>query len=210
MAKTPLARPEAPPGPQFQFFDLLQQTVRRHGDLSLDAIVKKGFYASRAVLHRWLIGPKLPPRRMLDELAGVLGFSEEEREALIDAFSAAQEDHIHRQRYGVQEQLPAPPAGRSARSVFQQSLRDLMLAAGSPPYRVIERRAMHRDPPFSMSTSRLSDWLNGKSLPASREDLVALVAVLNREAQRLNFSGHLASWQEWDRLWQAARSERRV
>ncbi|MFD9944135.1 hypothetical protein ACFWYW_27370 [Nonomuraea sp. NPDC059023] len=104
MPKKPLGEPKAPYGPQYDFFDLLQRTIRRHDDPSLRELGLT-VHRSRAVIHRYVLGPKLPSRDLLDRLLRALSCTEEETEAVNAGYAAAYEDQIRRRRAAPRDPL---------------------------------------------------------------------------------------------------------
>lgn len=194
MAKKPLGEPKAPRGPQYRFFDLLQRTVRLHGDPSLDTIRGMGLYCSRQVLHRALIGPMLPSRKLLEELLRVLQCSDEARRRILAAYEEAQEDRIQRMRHSA---LPTSVlidhrANSSTANEFRDRLLELYRWSGQPSLRWIERQT--RLPP-----STVHGWLQGDHIPANYDALISLLQFLRDRPLRGN------EHQEWEKLWDAAR-----
>lgn len=213
MAKRPLKEPDAPPGPQYDFFDLLQRLVRRHGDLPLSKIVKKGMYTSRQVLHRGLVGPDLPSRDFVSALVTVLECSEEEKAAALTAYEAANEDRIERNRRyrprhppglpGATDSLqaPRPPDQAHTLQEFTERLSVLRKAAGNPSLRELERH-------INVRRSTLSDWFTGQSMPRDADSLAGLVRFLEA-SQEEGASMSESDIKSWIRAWeQVRRSER--
>jgi DNA-binding transcriptional regulator YiaG len=199
MAKRPLGAPKAPPGPQLEFFDLLQQTVRQHGDLPLSEIVNGGLYCSRQVLHRALVGPALPSRKLVEQLTHVLGCSTSETEAVTRAYRAAQEDQIQRQRQTGAPTRRAQPSS-AARDALAEELRAVRDASGLS----ISRLSSHGREVY-VPRSTLYDWLSGRSLPRSESELLTLIELLERATGR-----PLKTRAWWVTTWRKAREEHRL
>jgi hypothetical protein len=92
---------------------------------------------------------------------------------------------------------------------FAGALRRLHEQAGCPSYDRLIRLASERRPPVRLSRSALSDWLSGKTLPASEPVVVfvvsALAASIADPAVRDTFD---LGW--WRRAWRQARTEKRA
>jgi hypothetical protein len=215
VAKRPLKRPEAPAGPQYDFFDVLQKMVRNHGDLPLREIAK-GLYATPQVLHRALVGPDLPSCGLMKRLVEVLGCTPREQEAVFQAYTEANEDRIERRRRSLPmpaSEASAPPVPIEAtggpgpaRTLFTQNLQALYKQARSPSLRTIIKRGRSQDPPVKLSVSSLSDWLTGKSVPSDPEAVRFLTTYLTKHAR---FYGRQATTEpeEWLTVWNEARKE---
>ncbi|WP_406321829.1 hypothetical protein [Streptomyces sp. NBC_00519] len=191
--KKPLREPQAPPGPQHDFFDLLQRYVRRYGNKSLADLVSEGnIYCTRQALHRALVGPKLPSRKLVSEIVRAVNCTAGEEETVLSAYDAACDDQLEQSRRTerkaatVEPGRPALPhdsfsVARAERQ-FAQTLRELHVQAGSPPLRLLEQRGALDDPSVRLRPSTVSDWLNGKSIPSSGPAFRTLIRVLNELA----------------------------
>lgn len=179
MAKKPIGEPKVPPGPQHQFFDHLQRLVRRYGDLSLEAIVVRGLYCSPQVLHRALVGPKLPSRRLVQALVNVLGCMDEDKGVALKLFELAQEDQIQRSRNSPIGMVK-PSAG--AWEELQKRISEPYAAAGSPSIRRIAQEVARLYPQRALTPSTLHSWLTGATLPRRFEDLMAFVGAIENIA----------------------------
>ncbi|MFI6485200.1 hypothetical protein ACIBH1_45330 [Nonomuraea sp. NPDC050663] len=224
MPKKPLGRPKAPPGPQYDFFDLLQRTVRRHDDPSLDQLAL-ATHRSKAVLHRHLVGPRLPSVDLLDRLLRALKCSQEEREAIGAAYTAAHEDQIERTR-NAQQQQPAESRpvtdlaydlsflrqqGLLAMYEWASELRRLRADAGNPSLRAImdeaDRQGIQR-----ISRGGLAEWLTGRGMPRKFEAVEPVMEMLERVGTGVGVDSEVDPLRRdhWRKLYNRAQSERNL
>lgn len=97
----------------------------------------------------------------------------------------------------------------SASAQFAAELRRLYQAAGKPPLKQVVMQASRRKPPVSLTTSGLSDWLNGRAVPRSADGLRFLVGYLRAVAQRTgNQAGRTA--EQWEALRTRAWTEKHL
>src|SRR5262249_17321915 len=88
---------------------------------------------------------------------------------------------------------------------FTEALKALYRAAGSPEYRRLVEQAAGRRPPVRLSVQSISDWLRGKSVPASWLVVRFLIVHLSElAAQR----GTPVPVLDWARLHEQARRAR--
>ncbi|GAA2301781.1 hypothetical protein GCM10010234_50870 [Streptomyces hawaiiensis] len=209
MAKKPLKAPDAAAGPQYDFFDLLQRLVRSHGNSSLADLVRNtGLYCSRQALHRALVGPKLPSRKLVIELVRCLGCTDAEEKEALHAYDSACADQIDQKRGG----RVAVAGSEADRDMFARVLHDLYEAAGRPSMRMIERMARANDPEVPMSVSSLSDWISGRTIPRDPRSVRMLAAVLRKQAERLGLPMEevVASPTALEGFWRASASRRHL
>lgn len=212
MVKRSLGAPKVPRGPQYDFFDLLQGIVRRHGDLSLSDLVAQGVRCSRQVLHRVLVGPDLPSRPLVAMLLDVLNCSDEEKKAVEGALLRAQEDRIRRRRrdqtMAGDKSNPAQPLRRTQLlriKDFQRELHQLRAAAGSPSFRDIAARSGQYG--LLLPRSTLGDWFQGQHIPSNFDALLVLVHTLEAMRSAQDGSETRVDLEKWRSLWAAARPE---
>ncbi|MHA5049071.1 SAV_2336 N-terminal domain-related protein [Streptomyces sp. SD15] len=91
---------------------------------------------------------------------------------------------------------PSDSHAPSASTTLADALRALHMLAGAPPYRVIVRHGAAQSPPVRLSTTYLSDWLNGRTIPAAPQGLHCVTTFLR----------HLAGLEE-DHAWSPERFE---
>jgi hypothetical protein len=172
MAKKPLKEPDAPRGPQYDFFLLVQQLVLTHGDESVAGIASRMF-CSRQVLYRALTGPKLPSRRLVEELVQALGCSAHDRSEALAAWEAAVTDQRRFRRSGESGQPPQrqtqAPLRRSGRplgpledttpgtTMFASNLRALASNNGATVRQLAEE--------MSLAPSTMSRYFSGRRIP---------------------------------------------
>jgi hypothetical protein len=89
---------------------------------------------------------------------------------------------------------------------FAAMLRALYERAGSPTLSALVRQGRVQQPPVVVSTSSLSDWLAGRSVPSQQPVVQFLVVCLAQQARQVGRAGAPAGWA---RLWEAAVEERR-
>ncbi|MFC8965495.1 hypothetical protein [Streptomyces sp. NPDC057094] len=89
---------------------------------------------------------------------------------------------------------------------FTAMLKGLYERAGSPALSVLVRQGQQQQPPIELSTSSLSDWLAGQSVPSQARVVQWLVAHLAQRARQADHAGPPAGWM---RLWEGALDERR-
>jgi hypothetical protein len=200
MAKKPLREPNAPPGPQYDFFDLLQRLIRDHGNKPLAALASGGrassearVYCSPQALHRAVVGPKLPSMKLLLELVRVLGCSENDQEQVRQAYSAAYADQIERSRRSNRRLAAVhDPEPQLATQRFLEQFQSLL----SQPEKLSQREVASR---VGLSPATLSRWFSGRALPR-QEVLEKLLRELGPVTE------HDRS--EFRRLWHEAHEER--
>ncbi|WP_175411409.1 hypothetical protein [Streptomyces sp. TRM64462] len=90
--------------------------------------------------------------------------------------------------------------------VFAAMLKALYERAGAPTLSALVRQGRLQQPPVVLSTSSLSDWLAGRSVPSRQPVVQFLVVGLARQARQAGRAGAPAGWA---RLWEAAVEERR-
>lgn len=71
---------------------------------------------------------------------------------------------------------------QDAAGTFSLALRQLYEDAGSPTLSALAHEGAAHRPPVRLALSSLSDWLNGRSLPASEAAVALLVAALSAQA----------------------------
>ncbi|MEU1520507.1 hypothetical protein ABZ490_51905 [Streptomyces sp. NPDC005811] len=218
MAKKPLGEPQAPPGPQYEFFDVLQRYVRRYGNKSLAELVSEGnIYCTRQALHRALVGPKLPSRKLVHEIVRAVNCTIEEAETVLSAYDAACNDQLAHKRRADREtaaekdQRSLTPhvsmTGHAAQDL-NAFLHDLYLAAGRPSLREIENHASRLNPAVRMSKTTIHGWLTSKTIPMEFASLEVLIQILTQSASRLGVRPPLDSIEAAKRLWVRAVTER--
>jgi hypothetical protein len=94
-------------------------------------------------------------------------------------------------------------AGGTPPERFAAALRALYTAAGAPPYRVLVRQGAGQRPQVKLTDSSLSDWINGRSVPADLAAVRFLVGYLESIAGR---RGHQARGHGW---WSALHAQAR-
>jgi hypothetical protein len=200
VAKRRLGVPLAPPGPQYDFFALMQDYVLRRGDKSLKTLASE-MSRSRQALHRALRGPDLPSRELVQHMIKNLFAEDEEgcrsasKEAL-DAWTEAVADRIQQER-GNKPARVGPTAYELALLRFAQGLEEVRGLAGRPSLANISRRGTG-----SLNKSAMSDWLRGRTLPGSFDRVVEMLdAMLRDRVPPAVIVGHR---QRLERLWQAA------
>ncbi|WP_316757857.1 hypothetical protein [Streptomyces herbicida] len=182
MAKRRLGVPQVPPGPQYDFFALMQDFVLRCGDKSL-ATMSNEMNRSRQSLHRALRGPDLPSRDLVEHIVKTLfAGNDEERAPAVDraltAWTEAVSDRTQRERgHGTQDREPLNRY-RAALAQFSEALREAHSQAGRPAISMIEHRARQMRHPANISRSAVSDWMRGKALPSSYDRVRDLVTVM--------------------------------
>ncbi|MFI1386413.1 hypothetical protein [Embleya sp. NPDC020886] len=102
----------------------------------------------------------------------------------------------------------AKDAGGGA-AELARSLRELWERAGSPTYATLVRRGAGQRPPVALGTTVLSDWFNGRGVPADPVRFAFVVTWLEREAARIDPSHVATPTAGWERLRTAAERERR-
>ncbi|MFI1386355.1 tetratricopeptide repeat protein [Embleya sp. NPDC020886] len=90
-----------------------------------------------------------------------------------------------------------------------RSLRELWERAGSPTYATLVRRGAGERPAVVLRTTVLSDWFNGRGVPADPVRFAFLVTWLEREATRIDHSHVATPAAGWEGLRTAAERERR-
>lgn len=182
MAKRRLGVPQAPAGPQFEFFALMQDFVLRCGDMSLEAMSKE-MNRSRQSLHRALRGPDLPSRPMVEHIVKKL-FADDDsgRARAVDqalaAWTEAVADRTRRERGdGAQDEEPLSRY-EAALARFSEALREAHAQAGRPAISMMERRAAQQRPSARLTKSAVSDWMRGKALPSSSDRVRDVVAAM--------------------------------
>ncbi|MEU5797353.1 hypothetical protein ABZ800_28080 [Streptomyces sp. NPDC047813] len=90
--------------------------------------------------------------------------------------------------------------------VFAAMLKALYERAGSPTLAALVRQGGLRQPSVVLSTSSLSDWLAGRSVPSQQSVVQFLIVCLSQQARQVGGAGAPAGWV---RLWEAAVEERR-
>ncbi|WP_331773263.1 sel1 repeat family protein (plasmid) [Embleya sp. NBC_00888] len=90
-----------------------------------------------------------------------------------------------------------------------RSLRELWERAGSPTYATLVRRGAGERPAVVLRTTVLSDWFNGRGVPADPVRFAFLVTWLEREAARIDHSHVATPAAGWERRRTAAERERR-
>ncbi|MFF1628870.1 SAV_2336 N-terminal domain-related protein, partial [Streptomyces sp. NPDC058272] len=70
---------------------------------------------------------------------------------------------------------------RESRDALAKSLRELHHRAGAPTYASLVWQAEHASPPVRLTTSTLSDWFQGKAVPADERSFNWLVHFLARQ-----------------------------
>ncbi len=94
----------------------------------------------------------------------------------------------------------------TAVGAFAVMLKALYERAGSPTLAAVVRQGGLRQPPAVLSTSSLSDWLAGRSVPSQRPVVQFLIVCLSQQARQVGGAGAPAGWVK---LWEAAVEERR-
>ncbi|WP_159056418.1 hypothetical protein [Streptomyces sp. DSM 15324] len=231
MAKRRLGIPLAPPGPQFDFFALMQEFVLKRGDPSLEAMRKMTGCYSRQALHKALRGPDLPSRRLVDVLVNALfekrsdgdtDVDEEERKQAVrralDAWEEAVGEKTARERGGLPRavastepeattrRLPSSTPGEAAIRLTDEFRRTYELA-GRPPLKQIAFWLEERGHPVGMSS--ISEWLNGRRIPREAETAIALVEAMRDRSFHYGESPlDSASRQVVTQLWMEAMREK--
>ncbi|GAA4561156.1 hypothetical protein GCM10023097_77060 [Streptomyces collinus] len=95
--------------------------------------------------------------------------------------------------------------GTAARA-FTAMLKDLYEGAGSPPLAAVVRQGRLQRPSVGLSTSSLSDWLAGRSVPSQARVVQFLVSFFAQQARQTGRAGAPGGWL---RLWEGAVEERR-
>ncbi|MFE5331311.1 transcriptional regulator [Embleya sp. NPDC056575] len=90
-----------------------------------------------------------------------------------------------------------------------ESLRKLYERAGSPTYATLVRQGAGQEQPVVLSTTVLSDWFNGRGVPADPVRFAFLVRWLEQEAARRNHAYVATPTAAWERLRGEAVRERR-
>ncbi|MCU7823870.1 hypothetical protein [Kitasatospora sp. DSM 101779] len=102
---------------------------------------------------------------------------------------------------------------RSAIERLAEELGSLYAAAGKPPLSAVARRAVTATSSQRLNTSSISEWLNGKSVPARQQELTLLVQALeswNDSSETLSTRSYRAGKSaHFERLRRAAQSEKR-
>ncbi|MER5905158.1 hypothetical protein ABT150_34610 [Streptomyces mirabilis] len=88
---------------------------------------------------------------------------------------------------------------------FTAMLKGLYEGAGSPTLAALVRQGERHQPRVELSTSSLSDWLAGRSVPSQQQVVQFLVAYLTQQARQ---TGHAGAPAGWTRLWEGAVEER--
>ncbi|MBU3061272.1 ATP-binding protein [Nocardia sp. NEAU-G5] len=104
--------------------------------------------------------------------------------------------------------------GGSARLEFTRRLSALHRAAGAPSLRNVamlaQQRVRHASGerrPARASAQRISDWLNGRNVPARFESLLPVLQVLGARARRrAGTPSDTVNLRAWRSLWEAARA----
>jgi hypothetical protein len=94
----------------------------------------------------------------------------------------------------------------AAVEAFAAMLRGLYERAGSPTLGAVVRQGARHQPGVELSTSSLSDWLAGRSVPSQQQVVQFLVVHLSEQARRAGLVGAPAGW---GKLWEGAVEERR-
>ncbi|MEU2956400.1 hypothetical protein [Streptomyces xanthochromogenes] len=89
---------------------------------------------------------------------------------------------------------------------FASMLRALHESAGSPTLTALVRLGRRQQPPVGLTTSSLSDWLAGQSVPSQQRVVQFLIAHLAEQARLAGRAGAPAGWLG---LWEGAVEERR-
>ncbi|MEV0712862.1 hypothetical protein [Nocardia aurea] len=97
-------------------------------------------------------------------------------------------------------------SGPKAR-LLAEALAALRRAANKPPYRQIVKHCELNG--VEISDATVSDWLNGKSVPASAKSFEKVIRYLNGRAAKSNSGYECLSMLQWERLRTAALEERR-
>jgi hypothetical protein len=152
MAKKPLGEPRALYGSaEYEFFDLLQRLVRRHGDLPVRAIAARAeLHCTAQVLHRALVGPSLPSTRLIDEFLDALKCSNEERATVISAFELAREQQIKAAR----SQRRHSPNANKAHSELHKSKEPVVGRQLAQPE---QNPSRHRSTVDELASQQISD-----------------------------------------------------
>jgi|GEM_PF-5922394 len=101
--------------------------------------------------------------------------------------------------------------GGSARIEFTRRLSALHRAAGGPSLRNVamlaQQRATAGGQPAPASAQRISDWINGRNVPARFESLQPVLQVLGARARRrAGTPSETVNLRAWRMLWAAART----
>lgn len=88
-------------------------------------------------------------------------------------------------------------------------LRELYERAGSPTYAKLARQGAGQRPPVALGATVLSDWFNGRGVPADPERFAFLVTWLEHEAARRDRAYVATPAAAWERLRGEAERERR-
>ncbi|MFE3206162.1 tetratricopeptide repeat protein [Embleya sp. NPDC059237] len=97
--------------------------------------------------------------------------------------------------------------GKAAELAY--SLRELWEQAGSPTYAKVVRQGAGQRPAVELNPGVLSDWLNGRGVPADPRRFAFLVTWLGHEATRLDRTHVPMPVAAWERLRSEAERERR-
>ncbi|MGW7793610.1 hypothetical protein ACWGKX_40045, partial [Streptomyces tricolor] len=89
---------------------------------------------------------------------------------------------------------------------FAAMLKGLYEQAGSPTLAALARQGERHRPRVELSTSSLSDWLAGRSVPSQQQVVQFLVTYLTQQARQAGRAGAPTGWM---RLWEGAVEERR-
>ncbi|MFG2947556.1 helix-turn-helix domain-containing protein [Streptomyces adustus] len=171
MAKKPLGLPLAPPGPQYDFFSLLQEMILKAGDPSLATLAGR-VHCARQVLHRATRGPKMPSRDLTKRIADAL-FDDDEtrndaRSRLLAAWTQGVADARQAASSPAALMTPGTVSIKSPRCLLMDKLHDLYSRAGSPSISDVALTT-------GLRRSTIHEWVTGRSLP--REDgVLALLA----------------------------------
>jgi hypothetical protein len=186
MAKKPLGEPRAPRGGRdYEFFDLLQGLVRRHGDPSVATLANSAqVNCTRQVLHRALVGPALPSQIVVEEIVSALNCTDDEKEMVASALLFALESRVRAKR-SMSSSSPGDKdirtSNRAGREISDKQERERFAAYLSRMHDEAGNSGFQRlSQATKISTSTLSDWFRGKSLPAHRSNLEPLVQYLLR------------------------------
>ncbi|GAA4145615.1 hypothetical protein GCM10022285_50720 [Streptomyces tunisiensis] len=95
--------------------------------------------------------------------------------------------------------------GTAARA-FAAMLKGLYERAGSPPLAAVVRQGRLQRPAVGLSTSSLSEWLSGRSVPSQARVVQFLVSFFAQQARQAGRAGAPGGW---SRLWEGAVEERR-
>jgi hypothetical protein len=213
MAKKPLGEPRSARGSaDYEFFDLLQSLVRRHGDPPLSALAKST-HRTRQVLHRALVGPVLPSQSLVEGVLDALECTTEEKSQVDSAFLLAHEQTIQARRGRAPQATGTTRTEQGRRdqsdgryqAMMAEYLRQMRSDAGNPSLRVLEHETVRQGSQVSRST--LSSWFSGRSIPMNLDGLFAVSAALERLAGPRGTRNH-RSREELARLRQMAMSER--